>query len=453
MAPAPNGSVPARLRREGGFTPNQRVDRALNIRTSALTAVALAAITGGGAAADTGTDGRAWYLGGGLGAGRADNGDAVGGRVDFDLGRPMAMLVGGMSLGDRWRLELDAAHRGNDSEVVYFPGGGADVQPDSDSTLTARSIGASVLRRFDAGTGFRPYLGAGVAVARVDYELTEYITGRRLLDDRDTALAYQLVAGIELPLTARLDLATEYRLWHAPDIELEDVAGEEFDTDHRVQSVMATLRYRLGGDSAAGPALAGAAPRRPGPGWYVAAAGGATFPKDAEIKNNLANFDAFDVGYAASLAAGYRFGNGWRVELEAARRRNEAELIDFNPEFGEDRASGAVRAHSVLVNAAYHPAWGLPFQPFAALGVGMAWSDWDVRLDTTGETYVDDDDAAWAFQVELGAAAALTERLTGTVSYRYWQTGLFDMAQPDGRDLRTELTVHGVTLGLVFALH
>ena len=164
MAPAPNGSVPARVRREGGFTPNQRVDRVLNIRTSALTAVALAAITGSGAAADTGTDGRAWYLGGGLGAGRADNGDAVGGRVDFDLGRPMAMLVGGMSLGDRWRLELDAAHRGNDSEVVYFPGGGADVQPDSDSTLTARSIGASVLRRFDAGTGFRPYLGAGVAV-------------------------------------------------------------------------------------------------------------------------------------------------------------------------------------------------------------------------------------------------------------------------------------------------
>jgi opacity protein-like surface antigen len=213
---------------------------------------------------------------------------------------------------------------------------------------------------------------------------------------------------------------------------------------------MATVRYRFGDVPL--PAKRGGAPGARGDGWYVAARGGATFPKDAEIKDNRANFDAFDVGYAASLAAGYRLGTRWRLELEAARRRNEAELIDFNPEFGEDRASGHVRADSLMLNAAYQPAWDLPFQPFAGIGVGMAWSDWDVRLDTTGETYVDDDDSAWAIQFELGAAAALTERLSGSVSYRYWQTGLFDMTQPDGRDLRTELTVHGVTLGLRVAL-
>ncbi len=422
----------------------------MSTRAKTQTAAILVAISSWGASAADGSDTRAWYLGGGLGAGYADNGDAVGGRVDFDLGRPVGMVVAGVELGPRWRLELDASHRFNDSEVVYFPNGVPDVQPNSDSTLTARGIGASILRRFDPGTGFRPYLGAGVAVARIDYELTEYITDRRLLDDRDTALAYQLVAGIELPISPRLDVSTEYRLWHAPEIELEDVSGEAFDTEHRVQSVMATVRYRF----ADGPSPAGTrrSPVQAGAGWYVSAAGSATFPKDAEIKNNLANFDAFDLGYAASLAAGYRFGDRWRMEVEVARRRNEAELIDFNPEFGEDRASGDVRADSVMLNAAYHPAWDLPFRPFAAVGAGMAWSDWNVRLDTTGDTYVDDQDSAWAFQVELGASAALTERLTGTVSYRYWQTGLFDMAQPDGRDLRTELTVHGVTLGLSYLL-
>ena len=415
-----------------------------------MTAAILAAIWSCGAAAADGGTGRAWYLGGGVGAGYADNGDAVGGRVDFDLGRPVGMVVAGVDLGSRWRLELDASHRFNDAEVVYFPDGVGDVQPNSDSTLTARGIGATIVHRFDAGTGFRPYLGAGLAVARIDYELTEYITDRRLLEDRDTALAYQLVAGIELPISKRLDVATEYRLWHAPEIELEDVSGEDFDTAHRVQSVMATVRYRFQD----GPARVGSGRQvaLPGAGWYVSGAGSATFPKDAEIKDNRANFDAFDLGYAASLSAGYRFDDRWRMELEVARRRNEAELIDFNPEFGEDRASGDVRADSLMLNAAYHPAWALPFRPFAAVGVGMAWSDWSVRLDTTGETYVDDEDSAWALQVELGASAALTERLAGTVSYRYWQTGLFDMAQPDGRDLRTELTIHGVSLGLSYAL-
>jgi len=391
-----------------------------------------------------------YYLRAGIGAGNAPNGSAGATNVDFDLGRPIGMLGFGLDTG-AWRFELDGGYRTNDAEVVFYDDGRADVAPNIDSRITAISLGLNVIRDFELG-GLRPYLGIGVGGARIDYELTEYITERPLLDDRDSVFAYQWLAGFELPLTPRLDFTGEYRSWYAPDIDLTDIDGADFSTDHQVRSATVGVRYRFG-DGAAPTAGAGPERLEPGTGWYLAAAAGPSFAKDAEIKDNIANFDAFDTGPFVAVGVGYDFAGPWRVEVEMAHRRHEAELVDFNPEFGEDRASGRVRADSLMVNVAYQPRWRLPFQPFAALGAGIAWSDWDVRLDTdrfdpASNVYVDDSDSAAAVQLVLGAAAPLTPRLHAVAEYRYWMTGLFDMAQPDGRELRTEHTVHGVMLGL-----
>jgi len=76
-----------------------------------------------------------------------------------------------------------------------------------------------------------------------------------------------------------------------------------------------------------------------------------------------------------------------------------------------------------------------------------------VRLDTdrfapASNVYVDDSDNAAAVQLLLGASVPLSQRLHAVAEYRYWMTGLFDMTQPDGRELRTEHVVHGAMLGL-----
>lgn len=390
-----------------------------------------------------------FYVRAGVGAGQAPNAAAGVTNVDFDLGRPIGTLAFGIETGP-WRFELDGGYRFNDAEVVFFGDGRGDVAPNTDSGISARSLELNVIRSFELG-GLRPYLGIGVGGARIDYELTEYITERLLLDDEDSVLSYQWLAGFELPLSRRLAFTGEYRSWFARDIELTDVAGAAFATDHQVRSATVGVRYRFG----RGLVRADAAPRQPGrsAGWYLGVAAGPSFAKDAEIKDNRANFDAFDVGPFVALSVGYDFAGPWRVGVELAHRRHEAELIDFNPEFGEDRASGRVEADSLMLNVAYQPRWRLPFQPFVALGAGMAWSDWDVRLDTdrfapASNVYVDDSDSAAAVQLLLGVAAPLTPRLQAVAEYRYWMTGLFDMTQPDGRELRTEHVVHGAMLGL-----
>ncbi|MEQ8860333.1 MAG: outer membrane beta-barrel protein [Pseudomonadales bacterium] len=392
-------------------------------------------------------DARGLYLSAGLGAGYAPNAefDDAGLNVDFDLARPIGSIALGLDRPGAWRFEVDASYRYNDAEVIFFDAARPDVAPDADSRITALGVALSALRDFDVGGRFQPFLGAGVGMARIDYELRQYITGVELLDDRDTALTYQLIAGVGLRLSPRVDLALEYRYWAAPDIELNGADGSAFDTDHRVQSLTANLHYRLAPRQL--PAARGSAKRR---GWILRGGFGPTFTKDAEIKENLANFDAFDVGSLAALSVGYRWSPRWVVEFEAARRRSEAELIDFNPEFGEDRASGRVLADSLMANVIYEPAWRLPFQPYALLGVGWTRADWNVRLDGDGSTFVDDDDSAVAFQVAFGASAPLTERVAVSVEYRFWQTALFDMHQPDDRPLRTELSVHALVLGLRF---
>lgn len=406
----------------------------------------LAGPAGGAAAAEL-------YLSAGAGIADATNSrfDDTAVNVDFDVGMPVGVVALGLApVGRRhgWRFEVEGGYRYNDAEVVFFDDGRPDLAVDADSRLQATTLGANAVYEFDLGRGFRPFVGGGLGLAWVDYEINQYITEVRILEDDATALAYQLIAGLSMSLAPRWDLSLDYRFWQAPDIELEDVGGEPFDTDHSIHSAMLSLRYGFGGQASP---VSLERPRRTA-GWYLQAGYGPTRAKDAEIKNNIANFDAFDLGDTFTIGAGYTFAGPWRIELEAAHRQVEPELIDFNPEFGEDRANGQVRGRSLLGSVYYEPRWRLPFQPYAGIGAGVAWSDWDVSLNADGSAYLDDDATAAAFQVTLGACAALTGRLALTAEYRYWQTGLFDLEEPTGAPLRTELTMHSAMLGLRYRL-
>lgn len=386
-----------------------------------------------------------FYVSGGIGAGHAPNGTLEGsrGEIDYDLGRPIGGVAAGFDAGSRWRFELDASYRVNDAEVLFFDDARADVAPDPDSRIRALGAALSAIRTFDGPAGLRPYVGVGAGAARVNYRFSPDGGAAAPVDDRDTAFAYQVIAGLDLGITRRLELAADYRYWRVPDFQVSSDAGDTLESSHEVHSAMLHLRYRLGERP-----LAGLEPAVEDRRWYVSAAAGSSFAKDAEIKNNVANFDAFDVGSVISVAAGYDLRGPWRFELEASRRRNEAELVDFNPDVGEFRASGDVRSVSLLANVAYEGRRRSGFRPYAALGVGAARSSWDVSLDGDGSLYVDDSDTAGAFQVVFGAAAPLGRSLETVVEYRYWMTGLFDLEEPDGRPMRTELTVHSVMFGL-----
>lgn len=417
-------------------------------------AVAVLVGAAAGADADEGPGARAAkalgvYVSAGVGAAYSGNRGLGGERsVYFDLGRPVGSLSLGLAGRRGWRVEVEGSYRYNDAEVV-FGGGQDDLQPDADSRIEARSLGVNVLYEPDVPLGFRPYVGAGLARARTSFEINEYRTGATRLDDEDTALVWQVIAGFGVRLGRRLELLADYRYWRAPEIELEAPDGASVNTDYRVHSAMLGLRY-----APLGPAPgAGSRAVERNPGWYVRAQGGMSFAKDAEIQDSLSNFDAFDVGEVATLALGRTVGRRWRVELEGVHSRHDSEIIDFGPLVGEARAAGRVQDRSLMANVVYEPGWSLPVRPYAGIGAGMAWSDWDVRLRADDAVFVDDTGSAPAAQVMLGAAAGVSTSLQVTAEFRYWITDRFDLEQPDGRPLRSRQSVNSLMLGLRYTLH
>ena len=58
----------------------------------------------------------------------------------------------------------------------------------------------------------------------------------------------------------------------------------------------------------------------------------------------------------------------------------DSEIIDFNPEFGEDRATGQVRGESLMLNAVYRFVPGRAIRPYLGGGAGVVRADYDVAV-------------------------------------------------------------------------
>jgi opacity protein-like surface antigen len=79
-------------------------------------------------------------------------------------------------------------------------------------------------------------------------------------------------------------------------------------------------------------------------------------------------------------AAGWRFGNGLRAELEGSFRSNGVSEIDTRRINGRlepvSGTSGAMRTYAVMANVLYDipvSPFHLPIQPYIGAGVGYAW--------------------------------------------------------------------------------
>lgn len=97
---------------------------------------------------------------------------------------------------------------------------------------------------YDAPLGWaiRPYVGAGVGVARIDAELS--LGALRLVDETDTVLAWQVMAGLSYPATERVSLSVGYRYFATQDAELsETVGGRTFDSEYRSHNVELGVRF------------------------------------------------------------------------------------------------------------------------------------------------------------------------------------------------------------------
>ena len=142
------------------------------------------------------------------------------------------------------RLEGEISYRQNDIDVHSVAALGGD-QPGSTGEATSLAFMANVYHDFLPGSDFRPYIGAGLGLASIEFSDYGIAAVPDVLDDDDTAFAYQLIAGASYSFTLQLAATIDYRFFSAePELETSAATGSvSNDVDYNSQTSMVGLRY------------------------------------------------------------------------------------------------------------------------------------------------------------------------------------------------------------------
>jgi OmpA-OmpF porin, OOP family len=178
----------------------------------------------------------------------------IGGTANTDTGYDFGAVVG-YDFGG-FRLEAETSYRETDlrsfaSSVSAIPGGAAatlatpGLKP-TGGDANALSFMINGMLDFGDDDGLQGFIGGGVGVARVDVQ--QVFGGPSWLDDSDTGLAWQAIAGVRAPLSDSWDVGLKYRFFNAAKVDLVDRLGRDVETRFRSHSIMGSLIYNFGGE-------------------------------------------------------------------------------------------------------------------------------------------------------------------------------------------------------------
>lgn len=178
----------------------------------------------------------------------------VGGNIGYDFGK--------------FRAEFEVAYKGNSVNrmiveralppVLY----GSATAPATTvvagvpplGTYNAADGSAKVLSfmangMFDFGGengGVGAYVGSGVGIARVQHSNYQLVSpGATVIDDSDTGVAWQVLAGVYKPLSDHVDLGLKYRFFNVDNVNTFTTNGLATQTRYRSHSLMLTLAYNF----------------------------------------------------------------------------------------------------------------------------------------------------------------------------------------------------------------
>lgn len=174
--------------------------------------------------------------------------------VEHDTGIDLD-LIGGYDFGGfRTELEFGYKQAGVDELGVgnAFAGGG-DFE--ADGTAKVYSGMLNVLLDIGDGDSWSGYVGPGIGIARVDYDMEAdgIVDGEGFaLDGQDYALAMQVIAGVRAPISSNIDLGLKYRYFNTSKLSYSEtdgggVANPPFDLEGRwsSHSLLASLIYNF----------------------------------------------------------------------------------------------------------------------------------------------------------------------------------------------------------------
>jgi len=110
---------------------------------------------------------------------------------------------------------------------------------------SALSFMVNALWDFGDDDGVQGFVGPGLGVARVKSRLGLNTNGDAV-DDSDTVVAWQAIAGVRAPISDNIDVSLKYRFFNAPGVELVDTAGRNWYGRFRSHSIMGGLTFNFG---------------------------------------------------------------------------------------------------------------------------------------------------------------------------------------------------------------
>lgn len=154
-----------------------------------------------------------------------------------------------------FRTEAEVAYKAvrHDGLVVGAPGipasgpnGGLDTGViNTNGRSDALSFMVNGLLDFGDDDGLQGFVGAGIGVARV--ELTSTYAAPSWLDDSDTGLAWQALAGVRAPISDNWDVGIKYRYFNANGMKFVDSLNRDVEGDFKSHSLLGSVIYNFGG--------------------------------------------------------------------------------------------------------------------------------------------------------------------------------------------------------------
>lgn len=183
-----------------------------------------------------------WYLRADVGAtldGAADieSPGAIGGKASLDAAA-LASLGLGYGFSEDWRVEMALAWSKSDLDAASML--------DAGGSATSSALMANAYRDFPlAGASLYIGAGAGVALTEIEGEFTPPLNPLSI-DDSDITFAYQLMAGVAVPLGSQAKLDIGYRYFVTPGFKdaARTAIGETFPVTADVSRHIVTAGLR-----------------------------------------------------------------------------------------------------------------------------------------------------------------------------------------------------------------
>ena len=165
-----------------------------------------------------------------------NRGFAAGGALGLDMGR--IWQLGGL------RVEAEGMFRRNSVDVHALEG-----QDLPGSTGRARAVSGmvNVLHDFhwEGPFALRPYFGGGIGAARVRFQDFGVEVAPDVLDDRDTAFAFQGIVGASFDVTPAMAVTADYRYFATRSLDMETADGTDISPRYQNHTIMAGLRFNF----------------------------------------------------------------------------------------------------------------------------------------------------------------------------------------------------------------